>query len=92
MLLQVRGPSPLELLAQSGGQAASLSGSYPPALQGLRGSHVGFETGHAMRDGQSWTSSMPAMVSMIWWLSAAASAVWPQRIFIESRTGCSPGF
>ena len=52
------GLSPLELLAQSGGQAASLSGSYPPALQGLRGSHVGsFETGHAMRDGQSWTSS-----------------------------------
>ncbi|MEC8803565.1 MAG: twin-arginine translocation signal domain-containing protein, partial [Pseudomonadota bacterium] len=52
------GLSPLELLAQSGGQAVSSSGFYPPALQGLRGSHVGsFETGHAMRDGQSWTSS-----------------------------------
>ena len=45
------GLSPLELLAQSGGQAVSSSGFYPPALQGLRGSHVGsFETGHAMRD------------------------------------------
>ncbi|MEC7550587.1 MAG: FAD/NAD(P)-binding protein, partial [Pseudomonadota bacterium] len=52
------GLSPLELLAQSGGQAVSSSGFYPPALQGLRGSHVGsFETGHAMRDGQSWTTS-----------------------------------
>ena len=51
------GLSPLELLAQSGGQAVSSSGFYPPALQGLRGSHVGsFETGHAMRDGQNWTS------------------------------------
>jgi len=52
------GFSPLELLAQIGGQAVSSGGFYPPALQGLRGSHVGsFETGHAMRDGQTWTSS-----------------------------------
>ena len=50
--------SPLELLAQNGEQAESSKGFYPPALQGLRGSHAGsFEIGHAMRDGQSWTSS-----------------------------------
>src|SRR5262245_23343705 len=31
------------------------AGYYPPALNGMRGSHAGsFEVGHALRDGKSW--------------------------------------
>lgn len=49
--------SPVELFAQAGKQAVA-SGFYPPAMQGLRGSHAGsFEIGHAIRDGKSWKSS-----------------------------------
>ncbi len=35
-----------------------LSGYYPPALTGMRGSHPGsFEIAHALRDGASWTGA-----------------------------------
>ncbi len=34
---------------------------YPPALTGLRGSHPGaFETAHALRDGDFWSTAKPA--------------------------------
>jgi spermidine dehydrogenase len=48
-----RGPTDLEtLLAQQG------RGSYPPALTGLRGSHVGsFEALHALRDAGYWKTA-----------------------------------
>ncbi|MBI3569372.1 MAG: NAD(P)-binding protein [Gemmatimonadetes bacterium] len=37
------------------GRAAMRDGTYPPALTGLRGSHVGsFEALHALRDGTFW--------------------------------------
>ncbi len=38
--------------------AQDLSGYYPPALTGMRGSHPGsFEIAHALRDGASWTGA-----------------------------------
>ena len=38
--------------------AQDLSGYYPPALTGMRGSHPGsFEVAHALRDGASWTGA-----------------------------------
>ena len=46
--------APRDLLAQGRAGAAL----YPPALTGLRGSHVGsFETAHALRDGSFWRSA-----------------------------------
>ncbi len=46
--------APRDLLAQDRAAAAL----YPPALTGLRGSHVGsFETAHALRDGSFWRSA-----------------------------------
>ena len=53
-------------------------GYYPPALNGLRGSHPGsFETAHALRDGDFWSAprrcTTPASTTT-WWWSAAASA------------------
>ena len=39
-------------------QPANSSTYYPPALTGLRGSHVGaFEAAHALRDGTFWQSA-----------------------------------
>lgn len=39
---------------------AQAAGSYPPALTGLRGSHVGsFEMLHALKDGAFWKSTPP---------------------------------
>ena len=39
------------------GVQADAADYYPPALTGMRGSHVGsFEVGHALRDGRSWRS------------------------------------
>jgi spermidine dehydrogenase len=48
--------SPLEALAQGRLDSSALPADYyPPALQGMRGSHDGsFEVGHGMRDGASW--------------------------------------
>ena len=41
----------------SGPGAQDVPGYYPPALQGMRGSHPGsFEVGHMARDGVSWES------------------------------------
>lgn len=41
----------------SGPGAQDVPGYYPPALQGMRGSHTGsFEVGHMARDGVSWES------------------------------------
>jgi spermidine dehydrogenase len=48
--------SPLDALAQGRLDSSTLPADYyPPALQGMRGSHDGsFEIGHGMRDGASW--------------------------------------
>jgi len=41
--------------SQAPGGPAARSGGYPPALTGLRGSHVGsFEALHALKDGRFW--------------------------------------
>lgn len=48
---------PWHLLDETG-EAQNKSGYYPPALTGLRGSHVGsFETAHSLRDGTFWDSA-----------------------------------
>ena len=49
-------------LAMPGWAAAAApqdrAGYYPPALTGLRGSHVGsFEVAHSLRDGSVWSQS-----------------------------------
>ena len=49
-------------LAMPGRAAAAApqdkAGYYPPALTGLRGSHVGsFEVAHSLRDGSVWSQS-----------------------------------
>lgn len=49
------GADPLEIAAQAA-VPEKPSEYYPPALTGMRGSHVGsFEVAHGMRDGKTWT-------------------------------------
>ena len=51
-------PQPLEALLR-GASPQEDSGYYPPALTGMRGSHVGsFEVAHALRDGEAWAAAV----------------------------------
>src|SRR5580693_4151710 len=91
----------LPRLAMPGRAAAAApqdqAGYYPPALTGLRGSHVGsFEVAHSLRDGSVGRnparSPIPASAT-IWWSWAAASAVCQPRTSIahvaETRASSS---
>src|SRR3974377_2025945 len=47
-----------EAQAQTASAPQSNPSYYPPAISGLRGSHVGsFEVAHQLRDGKSWTDA-----------------------------------
>jgi spermidine dehydrogenase len=49
-------PSWLDMVAEAGAQ--DRAAGYPPALTGLRGSHVGsFETAHALREASFWSKA-----------------------------------